>query len=139
MVPHLASQRYTTMQTTTKAKATPAKATPAPAAAAPAAAATVGGVALPAPTGPLYTANAKHPAWGKVQPASHRAYAQAVAATLAQAMPQGFALNQYRAALVGNVLASNHPQRNVQPPTHGWQKHNMPTWALGQAWLVPVA
>lgn len=106
--------------------------------AAPAPATTVGGVAMPQPTGPLYTANTKAPAWGKVQPASHRAYAQAVFATLAQAMPQGFALNQARAALVGNVLASNHPQRNVTPPTHGWAKHNMPTWAAGQGWLVAV-
>jgi hypothetical protein len=105
---------------------------------APAPTPTVGGVALPAPTGPLYTANTKAPAWGKVQPASHRAYAQAVFATLAQAMPQGFALNQVRAALAGNVLPTNHPQRNVPAPVHGWGKHNMPTWAAGQGWLVAV-
>ena len=118
---------------------TKGKAAPAPAAQAPAAqGANVAGVALPAPTGPLYTANTAHPAWGKVQPASHRAYAQAVFAALAKAMPNGFALNQAKAALVGNVLANNHPQRNVAAPTHGWAKHNMPTWAKGQGWLVPV-
>lgn len=129
----------------TKQNTAPATATATGKAAAPAPAAatattpTVGGVALPLPTGPLYTANTKAPAWGKVQPASHRAYAQAVFATLAAAMPQGFALNQARAALVGNVLGAQHPQRNVVAPTHGWAKHNMPTWAAGQGWLVPVA
>lgn len=128
-----------TTKTTAAATATAGKATPAPATAAPAAAATVGGVVLPAPTGPLYTANTAAPAWGKVQPASHRAYAQAVAAVLAQAMPQGYALNQYKAALAGNVLPASHAQRNVPAPTHGWHKHNMPTWALGQGWLKPVA
>lgn len=127
---------------TTNANATAnatAPAAPAPAApAAPANGPTVGGVALPMPTGPLYTANPKHPAWGKVQPGSHRAYAQAVATTLAAAMPKGFALNQYKAALVGNVLPTAHPQRNVPAPVHGWGKHNMPTWARGQGWLVPT-
>jgi hypothetical protein len=119
--------------TKTATAATTGKATPAPAAPA---ATTVGGVALPAPTGPLYLPNSKHPQWGRVQPASHRAYAQAVATALASAMPQGFALNQYRAALSGNVLPTAHPQRNVPAPTCTWAKHNMPTWAKGQGWLV---
>jgi len=119
----------------TKAATTTQTAAPAPTTTQ-AAALTVGGVPLPLPTGPLYTANTNHPAWRKVGPATHRAYAQAVATVLAQAMPKGFALNQYRAALVGNVLPTNHPQRNVPAPTHGWVKHNMPTWARGQGWLV---
>lgn len=110
-----------------KRKAPKAKATPA--------APTVGGVALPLPTGPLYTVGKLPP----VGPATHRAFAQATATTLAKAMPKGFALNQYRAALVGNVLPTAHPQRNVAAPTHGWAKHNMPTWCAGQGWLVPVA
>lgn len=127
--------------TNTKAKATTntkAKAAPAPTAQAPAQGTTVNGVVLPAPTGPLYAANTKHPAWGKVQPASHRAYAQAVFVELSKAMPKGFALNQAKAALVGNVLPESHPQRNVAAPTHGWAKHNMPTWAKGQGWLEPA-
>lgn len=124
--------------TATNNTATKGKAAPAPQAQAQAQGATVAGVALPAPTGPLYTANTAHPAWGKVQPASHRAYAQATFVALAKAMPNGFALNQAKAALVGNVLPNSHPQRNVAAPTHGWAKHNMPTWAKGQGWLVPV-
>jgi len=127
----MANANTTTRKATTKGKAAPAATTPAQGA-------TVNGVALPAPTGPLYAAATTHPAWGKVQPGSHRAYAQATFAALTKAMPQGFALNQAKAALVGNVLPSNHPQRNVPAPTHGWGKHNMPTWARGQGWLVPA-
>lgn len=120
-----------TATATAKGKATPAATKPTQAQGT-----TVNGVALPAPTGPLYVANAKAPAWGKVQPGSHRAYAQAVFAAVTKALPQGAALNQYKAALVGNVLPEGHPQRNVPAPTHGWAKHNMPTWARGQGWLV---
>jgi hypothetical protein len=71
-----------------------------------------------------------------VRPNSHRAYAQAVALLLAKAGP--FTLGQYRAALVANPLPAGHAQRNVAPPTHGWAKHNMPTWAMQQGWLAPA-
>lgn len=128
----MATKTNTATQATATAKAAPAANTGA------ATGPKVGGVQLPAPTGPLYVANLTHPAWGKVQPASHRAYAQAVFAAVTAAMPKGAALNQYKAALVGNVLASNHAQANVPAPTHGWAKHNMPTWAKGQGWLVPA-
>ncbi len=127
----MATKTKTTTTTTAK-KAT----APAPQAKATASAATVGGVVLPAPTGPLYTVGTLPP----VGPATHRAYAQATFKVLAQAMPKGFALNQAKAALVGNVLPANHPQHNVPAPTHGWAAHNMPTWAANakQAWLVAV-
>jgi hypothetical protein len=71
-----------------------------------------------------------------VRPNSHRAYAQAVMLHLAKAGP--FTLGQFRAALVANPLPAGHPQRSVAPPTHGWSKHNMPTWCAQQGWLLPA-
>lgn len=82
-----------------------------------------------APQAPLYVLGTMPP----VRPGTHRAYAQQVARTLAKAHPNGFTLAAYRAALVANAAASN-----IAPPTHGWAKHNMPTWAAGQGWLVPA-
>lgn len=129
-----------TAPTKGKGKAAPAPTAAAAPTAAPVTGPTVNGVVLPAPTGPLYTVNKAAPMWGKVNAGSHRAYAQAVFAVVGAALPKGASLNQYKAALVGNVLPAQHPQHNVPAPTNGWAAHNMPTWAsrTAQGWLVQV-
>ena len=68
-----------------------------------------------------------------VRPGTHRAYAQSIAQALAKANSKGFTLAAYRAALVAGAVNSS-----IAPPNGGWAKHNMPTWAAGQAWVVPV-
>lgn len=83
-----------------------------------------------APQAPLFTVGNMPP----VQPGSIRAYAQQVARQCAKAHPGGFTLGQYRAALVASAQGSTCRQ-----PTHGWAKHNMPTWAAQQGWLVPAS
>ena len=81
--------------------------------------------------GALYTTGAPYP----VRASSSRGYAQAQLAACAKAHPNGFTLAQYRAALVNNLAQ----MQGTHAPKGGWAKHNMPTWALGQGWLKPVA
>jgi len=68
-----------------------------------------------------------------VRPATHRAYAQAQFAWLQKHNPKGFTLAQAREALVLNSAGAP----TIASPKGGWQKHNMPTWALAQGWLQP--
>lgn len=128
----------TTKATNTATKAPAKRKAPAPAAPATAAASHAkatqpakGSKAQQAatPQAPLYTIGTMYP----VRPGTHRAYAQETFKALAKANPKGFTLVQAREALVAGAAASS-----VAPPTGGWAKHNMPTWSVGQAWLVPV-
>ena len=82
------------------------------------------------PVATLYKIGAPYP----VRATSSRGYAQAQLAACAKANPNGFTLAQYRAALVGNLAQA----QGTHAPKGGWAKHNMPTWAAGQGWLVPV-
>lgn len=68
------------------------------------------------------------------KPGSHREVAQQIALELAKQKPQGFTLDDYRAALVAEG------ERSGYEPTGGWANHNMPQWAShpNQSWLVPV-
>ena len=81
------------------------------------------------PEGELFTVGKLPP----VRPGTFRHLAQDVAKQLAERYPDGFALNQYRDALVkaGKMAAIE--------PTGGWESHNMPSWASSpaQGWLVP--
>ena len=79
---------------------------------------------------PLYKIGAPY----QVRSTSSRGYAQAQLAACAKAHPNGFTLAQYRAALVNNLAQV----QGTHAPKGGWAKHNMPTWAAGQGWLVPV-
>lgn len=83
------------------------------------------------PQAPLFTAGSMPP----VRPGTHRAYAQAVARTLAKANKKGFTLATFKAALIKGEAAST-----IAAPRGGWQAHNMPTWMANvkQAWLVPA-
>jgi hypothetical protein len=116
-----------TTKTTTAPAAAKAAAAPAPVAAP---AVVVAGAAL-------YTYapynGATNTGW-PVGQRGHRAFACQVAQACAKAHPGGFTLAQYRAALVASAGASTLPL-----PKGGWQRHNMPQWAVAQKWLVPVA
>ena len=83
------------------------------------------------PEGELYTVGALP----DVRSDTFRHLAQDVAKQLANKHPHGFALNQYREALIqsGKITGVE--------PTGGWENHNMPTWASNpnQAWLVPTS
>ena len=103
---------------------------------------TVAGVALTAPIGAKYLPNLAHKGCPTMR--GHRAYAWATVLVLAKAMPQGFALNQLKAALAGNVLPAQHALHahgNIAAPSSGWQAHNMPQWGARPAngWWLPVA
>ena len=120
------------MATKTAPKTSTRKAAPTPVAAASTAASTQKGkgtkaAQTAAPQAPLYVVGKLPPVRG----GTHRAYAQAVITAMAKANKKGFTLAQYRAALVAGAAASS-----IAPPRHGWAKHNMPTWVVGQAWLV---
>jgi hypothetical protein len=69
-----------------------------------------------------------------------RQYAHGVALALAHAMPGGFGLNQYRAALVAGANAAHAQGTPVPTAPGGWGRHNMPTYTSNpkQAWLAPV-
>jgi len=77
--------------------------------------------------GPLFKVGNLPP----VQLGTFRHLAQDVAKQLAVIYPRGFALNQYRDALVqaGKITG--------KVPTGGWENHNMPEWASHpkQEWL----
>ena len=133
-----------TKPTAAAPKAAPTKAQKAAAAKAAAAAtlAATNGVAMPAPIGAKYLPNLAHKGCPTMR--GHRAYAWATVLVLAKAMPQGFALNQLKAALVGNVLPATHALHahgNIAAPSSGWQAHNMPQWGARPAngWWLPVA
>lgn len=83
------------------------------------------------PEGELFTIGKLPP----VRAGTFRHLAQDVAKQLVKRYPHGFALNQYRDALVkaGKMAAIE--------PTGGWESHNMPNWAShpAQGWLVPKA
>ncbi|MBN8629475.1 MAG: AAA family ATPase [Rhodobacterales bacterium] len=83
------------------------------------------------PQGELFTVGKLPP----VRSSTFRHLAQDVAKQMAERYPQGFALNQYRDALVksGKMAAIE--------PMGGWENHNMPSWAShpAQGWLVPKA
>lgn len=70
----------------------------------------------------------------KVRESSARGYAQAQLRALAEAHPKGFTIAQYRQALIDNLAGVEGYQ-----PKGGWEKHNMPTWSLGQDWIAPVS
>lgn len=83
------------------------------------------------PEGDLYTVGALP----EVRSGTFRHLAQDVAVQLANKHPYGFALNQYREALIqsGKIVGVE--------PTGGWENHNMPSWAShpNQAWLVSAS
>lgn len=83
------------------------------------------------PEGELFSVGTMPP----VRSGTHRHLAQDVARQLAVMFPQGFALNQYREALV-----RAGEKASIELPKEGWENHNMPTWASNpnQGWLVPV-
>lgn len=119
----------------------PAAKKPAAAPAAPQGDQTVAKVTLPAPVGPRYLPNMQHPGCANMR--GHRGYAWATVLVLAKAMPEGFALNQLKAALVGNVLPAGHQWHahgTTATPNNGWQAHNMPQWGAkpANAWWVKV-
>ena len=112
-------------------------------AAAPQGTQTVAKVKMPPAIGPRYLPNMQHAGCPGMR--GHRGYAWATALVLAKAMPQGFALNQLKAALVGNVLPTGHQWHALSNtatggPKNGWQAHNMPQHGAKPAncWWVKV-
>ena len=67
------------------------------------------------------------------QDITFRRFAFNVALKLTQQNRDGFLLDDFRDALIKEQKRTGAPQ-----PTGGWEKHNMPTWAAGQGWIVPV-
>lgn len=95
-----------------------------------------------APAAPLYVLG--HWPVRAMAGSTWRAYAYHTAKALQAAQPKGFTLAQYRAALAQGAAAAAAagyamPQgAQGAAATAAAQRHNMPTWAAAQAWLLPA-